>query len=447
MPSAKAGACPPSDPPYTRAMNGSNTAQRPAPDWLAAGRASLWPPYGRLDAEALPVTGAQGVRLTLADGRQLIDGVANWWSACHGHGHPAITAAVADQLGRLPHAMFAGLTHEPASRLAGRLTRRVPGDFTRVFFSESGSVSVEVGLKMALQYWMIAGRGGKTRFLSFRGGYHGDTLATMALCDPEEGMHAMFAGVFAPSLLADLPTDAPRQAALDALMAEHAHALAAVIVEPLVQGAGGMRMHGPDVLAVLRRLCDRHGVLLIYDEIFTGFGRTGSMFAFEQAGADAAPDILCLSKALSGGTLPLAATLAQRRLAEAFESEHPAAVLMHGPTYMANPLACAAANASLSLFETEPRLAQAAAIGAQMQTELSPCRALPGVVDVRVMGAVGVVQLDRPADALRGRFPPLGVWIRPFRDIVYLTPPLTIGSDDLSRLTGAIVTVLSEAAA
>ena len=261
-------------------MTGSDT-----PQWLTTGRASVWPPYARLDAEALPVVSASGVRLTLADGRELIDGIANWWSACHGHGHPAIRAAVASQIARLPHVMFAGLAHEPAYRLAERLTRLVPGDFTRVFFTESGSVSVEVGLKMALQYWMIAGRTGKTRVLSFRGGYHGDTLATMALCDPEEGMHAMFCGVFAPSLLADLPQDESREAELDALMAAHAHELAAVIVEPLVQGAGGMKMHDPETLTALRRLCDRHGVLLIYDEIFTGFGRTGSMFAFEQAGA------------------------------------------------------------------------------------------------------------------------------------------------------------------
>ena len=415
------------------------TGSKPA-DWLKTGGSSIWPPYARLGAEALPVVSASGVRLTLADGSELIDGVANWWSACHGHAHPAIRAAVSAQLERLPHVMFAGLAHEPAYRLAQRLTALVPSDFSRVFFTESGSVSVEVGLKIALQYWMIAGRPDKRRFLSFRGGYHGDTLATMALCDPEEGMHAMFQGVFTPALLADLPQDARSEAALDGLLSTHAHELAAVIVEPLVQGAGGMRMYAPQTLQVLRRLCDRHGVLLIFDEIFTGFGRTGTMFAFEQAGA--APDILCLSKALSGGTLPLAATLARRPIAEAFASDPPAAVLMHGPTYMANALACAAANASLDLFEREPRLEQAARIGAQLAAELEPCRGLPGVVGVRVMGAIGVVQLDQDADGLRGRFPPLGVWIRPFRDIVYLTPPLVIGEADLSRLTSAIVQVV-----
>jgi adenosylmethionine-8-amino-7-oxononanoate aminotransferase len=414
------------------------------PDWLAAGRSSVWPPYARLGAGALPVVAASGVRLTLADGRELIDGVANWWSACHGHGHPHIRAMVAAQLERFPHLMFAGLAHEPAYRLAERLTRLVPGDFTRVFFTESGSVSVEVGLKMALQYWMIAGRTGKTKVVGFRGGYHGDTLATMALCDPEEGMHAMFAGVFAPALLADLPQDAEREAALDRLLAANAHEIAAVIVEPLVQGAGGMVMHGPDTLVALRRLCDRHGVLLIFDEIFTGFGRTGTMFAIQAAGVQ--PDILCLSKALSGGTLPLAATLAARPIAEAFEAEHPAAVLMHGPTYMANPLACAAANASLDIFEQEPRLDQVAAIQTQMMAQLEPCRALPGVIDVRVKGAIGVVQLDGAADGLRDRFPPLGVWVRPFRDLLYLTPPLIIDEADLSRLTGAIVQVATERA-
>jgi len=412
------------------------------PSWLAAGRSAIWPPYARLDAEALPVVSASGVRLTLDGGRELIDGVANWWSACHGHNHPAIRQAVHEQLDRFPHVMFAGLAHEPAYRLAERLTRRIPGDFSRVFFTESGSVSVEVGMKMALQHAMITGRRYATRFLSFRGGYHGDTLATMPLCDPEEGMHAMYAGVFNPALLADLPEDADRTAALDRLLADSARDIAAVIVEPLVQGAGGMKMHGPDTLRTIRRLCDRHGVLLIFDEIFTGFGRTGTMFAMEQAGVT--PDILCLSKALSGGTLPLAATLARRNVAEAFESDHPAAVLMHGPTYMANALACAAAGASLDLFEQEPRLEQAAAIERQLAAELEPCRGLPGVVDVRALGAIGVVQLDREAGFLRDRFPPLGVWVRPFRDIVYLTPPLVIGESDLSRLTSAIVQVVSD---
>ncbi|MGZ3275840.1 MAG: adenosylmethionine--8-amino-7-oxononanoate transaminase [Caulobacteraceae bacterium] len=411
------------------------------PEWLTKGRDAVWPPYARFDAEVLPVVAASGVRLTLADGRELIDGVANWWSACHGHGHPAIKAAVSAQLDRFPHVMFAGLAHEGAYRLADRLTRLVPGDFSRVFFTESGSVSVEVGMKIALQHAMITGRRFATRFLAFRGGYHGDTLATMPLCDPEEGMHAMYDGVFNPALLAHLPEDEAATAALDRLLADSAREIAAVVVEPLVQGAGGMKMHGPETLRTIRRLCDRHGVLLIFDEIFTGFGRTGTMFAFEQA--DVTPDILCLSKALSGGTLPLAATLARRPIAEAFERDHPAAVLMHGPTYMANALACAAANASLDLFESEPRLEQVARIGAQLRSELEPCRGLPGVVDVRVMGAIGVVQLDRPADALRDRFPPLGVWLRPFRDILYTTPPLTIGEQDLSRLTAAIRRVAS----
>jgi adenosylmethionine-8-amino-7-oxononanoate aminotransferase len=397
----------------------------------------VWPPYARFGVETLPVVRASGVRLTLADGRELIDGVANWWTACHGHAHPHLVQAVQRQAQSLPHAMFAGLAHEQAYRLADRLTRAVPGDFARVFFSESGSVSVEVALKMAVQYWMIAGQPRKTRFLSFRGGYHGDTLGTMPLCDPEEGMHALYAGVFSPALLADLPTDADGVAALDALLAEHAHGLAAIIVEPLIQGAGGMRTYPPQVLDILRALSDRHGVLLIFDEIFTGFGRTGSMFAFEQS--QAIPDILCLSKALSGGVLPLAATLAGRKVAEAFQAEHPAAVLMHGPTFMANPLACAAANASLDLFEREPRLKQAQAIEAQLAQALEPCRALAGVTDVRVKGAMGAVELDGPSEALRDGFAPRGVWVRPFGRIVYLTPSLTIGPDDLARLTDAVV--------
>jgi adenosylmethionine-8-amino-7-oxononanoate aminotransferase len=417
-------------------------SEQDTPSWFKTGRSAVWPPYARFGADALPVARARGVRLTLADGRELIDGVANWWTACHGHGHPHLVEAMREQLGRFSHVMFAGLAHEPAYRLAERLTALVPGDFTRVFFSESGSVSVEVALKMAVQYWMISGRTGKTRFVSFRGGYHGDTLGTMPLCDPEEGMHAMYAGVFSPALLADLPTDAAAEAALDGLLARHGREIAAVIVEPLVQGAGGMKMHAPQTLRILRTLCDRHGVLLIFDEIFTGFGRTGAMFAFEQAGT--APDILCLSKALSGGMAPLAATLARRPIAEAFAADHPAAVLMHGPTFMANALACAAANASLDLFEREPRLAQVRAIEAQLGMGLAPCRALPGVVDVRVKGAIGVVELDGDSEGLRHAFPDLGVWIRPFGRIIYLTPPLVIGADDLARLTDAVVAVASE---
>jgi adenosylmethionine-8-amino-7-oxononanoate aminotransferase len=417
-------------------------SEQDTPSWFQTARAKVWPPYGRFDAEALPVVAASGVRLTLADGRTLIDGVANWWTACHGHSHPHLVQAMREQLDRFSHVMFAGLAHEGAYRLAARLTALVPGDFTRVFFSESGSVSVEVALKMAVQYWMIAGRPGKTRFVSFRGGYHGDTLGTMPLCDPEEGMHAMYAGVFSPALLADLPSDEARVAELDALLARHAHKIAAVIVEPLVQGAGGMKMHSAETLASLRALCDRHGVLLIFDEIFTGFGRTGSMFAFEQA--DAVPDILCLSKALSGGMAPLAATLARRPIAEAFEADHPAAVLMHGPTFMANALACAAANASLDLFEREPRLAQVQAIEAQLKAELEPCRDLPGVVDVRVKGAIGVVELDGESEGLRHAFPDRGVWIRPFGRIVYLTPPLIIDTQDLSQLTDAVRAVVAE---
>lgn len=416
--------------------------EQDTPSWFRTGRSAIWPPYARFDAEALPVVRAAGVRLTLADGRELIDGVANWWTACHGHSHPHLVQAMADQLQQFSHVMFAGLAHEGAYRLAERLTALVPGDFTRVFFSESGSVSVEVALKMAAQYWMIAGQRGKTRFVAFRGGYHGDTLGTMPLCDPEEGMHAMYAGVFSPALLADLPTDPARQAALDRLLGDHADEIAAVIVEPLVQGAGGMRMYGPQTLTALRELCDRHGVLLIYDEIFTGFGRTGSLFAFEQAGA--APDILCLSKALSGGMAPLAATLARRPIAQAFESDHPAAVLMHGPTFMAGALACAAANASLDLFEREPRLEQALAIERQLKAQLEPCRAFPGVIDVRVKGAIGAVELDQETDGLRRAFPERGVWVRPFGRIVYLTPPLIIDPADLARLTDAVVAVVSQ---
>ena len=410
------------------------------PSWLASGHNRIWPPYARFDAQAVAVASASGVRLRLADGRELVDGVANWWTACHGHAHPHLVEAVRRQAEILPHAMFGGLAHEPAYRLAERLTAFVPGGFDRVFFSESGSVSVEVAVKMALQTWMIAGRPRKSKVLAFRGGYHGDTLGTMPLCDPDEGMHALYAAVFQPAPMADLPRDAASIAALDAFLAQHADVLAAVIVEPLVQGAGGMLMHEPAILRTVRELCDRYGVLLIFDEIFTGFGRTGSMFAFEQAGV--VPDIICLSKALSGGMLPLAATLARRTVTEAFEQDHPAAVLMHGPTFMANPLACAAANASLDLFEREPRLQQVAAIAEGLAQGLEPCRALPGVRDVRTLGAIGVVELDAPAEELRHAFPDLGVWVRPFGRVVYLTPPLVIGREDLDLLTAAIRTVV-----
>jgi adenosylmethionine-8-amino-7-oxononanoate aminotransferase len=418
-------------------------------DWLTGGLPHIWLPYTQMQTAPapLPVVAAQGARIRLADGRELIDGISSWWTACHGYNHPHIRAAVEAQLATLPHVMFAGLVHEPALRLAARLAALLPGDLERVFFTESGSVAVEVALKMAIQYWRNKGRPQKQRIVYFRHGYHGDTFATMALCDPEEGMHALFAGTMPDQIMAELPSDEAMRRAFDLLLETHGERVAAVIVEPLVQGAGGMRMHDAGTLAFIAEACRRHDVLLIADEIMTGFGRTGRLFACEEA--NVVPDIVCLSKALTGGTLPLAATVARRHVFEAFLSDDPAAALMHGPTYMANALACAAANASLDLFEREPRLEQVAAISAWLQEQLAPCRKLAGVVDVRVKGAIGAVELGGPVDlhALRRRFAELGVWVRPFGKVVYLMPPFIVTPDELATLTGAVRRVLAERAA
>lgn len=417
-------------------------------NWLTPGLAHLWLPYTQMQTAAPPlaVVASDGVRLRLADGRELIDGISSWWTACHGYKHPHIRAAVEAQLATLPHVMFAGLVHEPAARLAQRLAALLPGDLERVFFTESGSVAVEVALKMAIQYWRNKGQAQKRRIVYFRHAYHGDTFATMALCDPEEGMHTLFAGTMPEQIMAELPSDEKLRRAFDLLLETHAERVAAVIIEPLVQGAGGMKMHDAATLACVAEACARHGVLLIADEIMTGFGRTGRMFACEEAGIT--PDIVCLSKALTGGTLPLAATVARRHVFEAFLSDDPAAALMHGPTYMANPLACAAANASLDLFESEPRLAQVAAIGTQLAAELAPCRELAGVAAVRVKGAIGAVELSGEVDlgALRRRCIELGVWLRPFGNLLYLMPPFVIESDDLATLTAAVRQVLGERA-
>ncbi len=409
-------------------------------DWLQEGEPHVWRPYQPMKGAAQPLAVARtdGVRLYLEDGRALVDGIASWWTACHGYNHPHIAKAVTEQLARAPHVMFGGLAHEQAYRLAARLAKLLPGDLGHIFFAESGSVAVEIAMKMAVQYWLNRGVAGRTKFLSFRGGYHGDTLATMSVCDPEEGMHGLFKGVFPQQVLADLPRDDASVAALDALLAEQAGGIAAILVEPLVQGAGGMIFHEPEVLRRLRRLADKHEVLLILDEIFTGFGRTGTMFAMEAAGIE--PDIVTLSKALTGGTLPLSAAVANARVFSAFRSEDPDKALMHGPTFMANALACAAANASLDLFETGAWKADVARIEAGLRAGLEACRSLPGVVDVRVLGAIGVVELDRPVERgpLCARFVELGCWIRPMGKVVYLTPPLVIGDEDLALLTGAV---------
>jgi adenosylmethionine-8-amino-7-oxononanoate aminotransferase len=412
--------------------------------WYEQGLAHVWLPYAQMKTMRPPLAVArtEGCRIVLADGRELIDGIASWWTACHGYNHPHIRQAVERQLATMPHVMFGGLVHEQALALAKRLAGLLPGDLDRVFFSESGSVAVEIAMKMALQYWINRGEPRKTKFVAFKGGYHGDTLGAMAVTDPDSGMHDVFRGVLPDHVIVDLPTDAAKGEALELVLARHAENIAGLVVEPLVQGAGGMRFHDDPTLRRLREIADRCDTLLIFDEIFTGFGRTGAMFACEQAGV--VPDAITLSKALTGGTLPLAATVARKRVFEAFWSDDPKKALMHGPTYMGNALACAAANASLDLFEREPRLAQVRRISEQMVTELAPCRGSPRVKDVRAKGAIGVVELERVAEpgAMRARFVEEGVFIRPFGNVVYLTPSFTITPDELTRLTSAIVKVI-----
>lgn len=415
-----------------------------APGWYDPGLAHAWLPYAQMKTvhAPLPVLRTQGTRIILADGRELIDGIASWWTACHGYNHPHIRRAVETQLASMPHVMFGGLVHEQALRLAGRLAQLLPGSLDRVFFSDSGSVAVEIALKMAAQYWSNRGAAEKKQFVAFRDAYHGDTFGAMSVSDMSRGMHAAFAGILPVQHVLDLPDSKAAVSALETLLGQHSARIAGIVVEPLVQGAGGMKFHSADVLRCLRSLADRHDVLLIFDEVFTGFGRTGSMFACEQAGI--APDIVALSKALTGGTLPLAATVATAKVFDAFWADDPQKALMHGPTYMANALGCAAANASLDLFEREPRLQQVADIADALAHGLEPCRGRKGVQDVRVKGAIGVVELDRIDDieAVRARFVEEGVFVRPFDNVIYLTPAFTISSDDLATLTNAVVKVV-----
>jgi adenosylmethionine-8-amino-7-oxononanoate aminotransferase len=418
-------------------------------DWdhlLALDRERVWHPYGALPAAlpSLPVVSAQGVRLTLADGRELIDGMASWWCAVHGYRHPALDRAVSEQLGRMAHVMFGGLTHEPAVRLAERLTEIAPEGLTRVFLADSGSVSVEVAIKMCLQFQRALGRSGRTRLLTVKGGYHGDTAGAMAVCDPVGGMHSLFAGVLPEHVFAERPPDG-FDAGLDErwaahvreLAAAHADELAAVIVEPVVQGAGGMRFHSPECIALLRRVCDEHGLLLVLDEIATGFGRTGTMFACEHARV--APDVMCVGKALTGGYMTLAATLCTPAVAEAVCTGEGGG-MMHGPTFMGNPLACAVALASLELLDGG-WLARVSAIEQGLRAGLEPAGGLPGVKDVRVLGAIGVVQLDRDVDIATATATAVGrgVWLRPFRDLIYAMPPYVIDEEDLATVTAAMV--------
>jgi len=386
----------------------------------------------------------EGACIFLADGRCLIDGMASWWTACHGYNHPHIRQAVEKQLEKMPHIMLGGLVHEPVLELSRRLAEMLPGDLDHVFFSESGSVSVEIAMKMAVQFWINHGDRARRHFLSFQNAYHGDTFAAMSVCDPDEGMHALFSGVLPDQLVVSLPQGDAGLAELEGTLKKRASELAALIVEPLVQAAGGMKFHAPELLADIVALARRYDLLVIFDEIATGFGRTGSMFACEQARV--VPDIITLSKALTGGTLALAATIAREPVYRAFLSDDSDKALMHGPTFTGNPLACAAAMASLDLFETEPRLAQVARIEAQLSEGLEPCRELTGVRDVRTKGAIGVVQLDRVPnlDELRQRFVAEDVWVRPFGDVVYLMPAFVITETELDQLIRAVHTVVSE---
>lgn len=401
----------------------------------------LWMPYAQHATMPAPVhmVDAQGARIKTVDGQWLIDGIASWWSMCHGYKHPKLVQAVQQQAETLPHMMLAGVHHTPALTLAEKLVAITPEALTRVFFSDSGSTAVEVAMKMAAQYWRNKGHAHKEKFLSFQHGYHGDTMGAMSLADPEHGMHAGFSGFMPRQYCVPIPSSEYGFADFEQLLQGMHSKIAAVVIEPLVQGAGGMRFHSADVLAELHRITKQFDILFIADEIATGFGRTGHMFACEEAGIT--PDILCLGKALTGGMTTMGATLATEAVFEAFLSDELMHAFLHGPTYMANPIACAAALASLELFATEPRLQQVEAIEAQLHAELAVCRKLPAVKDVRVKGAIGVVQYD-PAQKdmwqMRKDAIKLGVWLRPFGDILYITPPLTISSEELTQLTDAM---------
>lgn len=414
--------------------------------------AHVWHPYSPIGAGAMPplvAVGARGAWLTLIhEGRQVevLDAMASWWTAVHGHGHPVLDSAITDQLATMNHVMFGGLTHEPAARLAQLLVEVTPQGLETVFFSDSGSVSIEVAVKMALQYWRSSGHPAKRRLMTWRGGYHGDTFTPMSVCDPDGGMHELWTGenslladqLFAPPPPRDFDAEYVRQ--FEELLAAHADELAAVIVEPVVQGAGGMRFHDPRYLVELRRIGDRYGVLLIFDEIATGFGRTGTMFAADQAGVS--PDIMCVGKALTGGYLTLAATLCTGDVAATISANPPGA-LMHGPTFIANALACAVSVASVELLRTGDWQSRVRRIEAGLTDGLRAAEALPNVIDVRVLGAIGVLELDRPVD-LRVATPAAverGVWLRPFRNLIYVMPPYICTDAEIDQITSAMVGV------
>jgi adenosylmethionine-8-amino-7-oxononanoate aminotransferase len=419
---------------------------------LALDRAHVWHPYGPMPGrtEPLVVESASGVRLRLAEPahgqRELVDGMASWWSAVHGYNHPVLNEAARGQLDRMSHVMFGGLTHEPAVRLAAKLVEITPAPLRHVFLADSGSVSVEVAVKMCLQYWRSLGRPAKQRLLTWRGGYHGDTWQPMSVCDPEGGMHELWQGILPRQIFAGAPPaeyDEGYADELRGLIARHAGELAAVIVEPVVQGAGGMRFHSPAYLRVLREACDENDVLLILDEIATGFGRTGTLFAAEGAGIS--PDVMCLGKALTGGYLTMAAALCTSRVAEGI-SRGEVPVLAHGPTFMGNPLASAVALASIGLLLGQDWAHEVSRIGTGLREGLAECAGLPGVRDVRVLGAIGVVQLDHEVDMAAATRAAVreGVWLRPFRDLVYTMPPYVTDDEDVARICRAVGAVARE---
>ncbi|WP_455901889.1 adenosylmethionine--8-amino-7-oxononanoate transaminase [Rhodococcus gordoniae] len=403
----------------------------------------LWHPYGAFPApaESLVVDRAHGTRLVLADGRELIDGMSSWWAAVHGYRHPVLDAAVRDQLERMSHVMFGGLTHEPAARLAELLVDITPEGLDTVFLADSGSVAVEVAVKMAVQYQRAVGRPGRRRLLTWRGGYHGDTFAPMSVCDPEGGMHALWTDMLARQIFAPAPPahfDPGYVAQFEAVLLEHADELAAIVVEPVVQGAGGMRFHDPLYLRELRRMCDEHGLVLIFDEIATGFGRTGELFAADHA--QVSPDVMCVGKALTGGYMTLAATLCTRAVAEAISAGEGGGV-MHGPTFMGNPLACAVAVAAVELLLSRDWRAEVGALNAGLTEGLAPARELPGVTDVRVLGGIGVIELTDPVDmrAATDATVAAGVWLRPFRNLVYAMPPYVCSTADVAEITSGMI--------